>query len=435
MNISIVSVFPQLYDQFLQTSLIQRATETGILNFDLQAYNSFSEPGVPIDAPTFGHGAGMLIKPAVVQAAVEAQEKKHGKAFKIFFSPHGKKLDQTLLKKISKDARERGHLLLLPARYEGMDARVEQEYADEIISIGDFVLMGGDLPAMIFLEGFLRYMPGVVGRPESVERDSFTGAFVDYPEFTKPITWKGHEVPAVVRSGDHAAMEKWRMREAAQRTMLNHFDWFREYPLITQKEKKRAKEATPNHYVVLMHDQVFVGPQAQEGKTSVTSIDIHDIARSTKTFGVEQFFIVTPLEDQQKIVKTLLDFWQTGVGVEYNPKRHEALKDVAVLSNFDDVVAQIEKKEGKLPLIVTTSAKLWPEKTISFHEQGMVWQHDRPVLFVFGTGQGLSDSMMNRADFVLMPILGLSDFNHLSVRSAVATVLDRWMGLNPKKQD
>jgi len=227
MNISIVSVFPQLYDQFLQTSLIQRATQAGALSFDLQAYSTFSSPTVPIDAPTFGHGAGMLIKPAVVQAAVEAQEKKHGTAFKVFFSPHGKKLDQTLLKKISKGARKRGHLLLLPARYEGMDARVEQEYADETISIGDYVLMGGDLPAMIFLEGLLRYVPGVVGNAESVERDSFTGAFVDYPEFTKPVEWKGHEVPSVIRSGDHAAMEEWRMQEAAQRTVLHHFDWLR----------------------------------------------------------------------------------------------------------------------------------------------------------------------------------------------------------------
>jgi len=434
MNISILSVFPELYNQFLETSLVRRAQESKTVAFDLASYASFAKPGSRIDAPTFGHGDGMLIKPNVVQIAIEAQEKKHGAAFKIFFSPHGKKLDQHLLKKITKKIQEQKHLMLLPARYEGMDARVEQEYADEIISVGDFVLMGGDVPAMMFLEGFLRLVPGVVGKPGSVEHDSFTGAFVDHPEFTEPVVWKGHEVPAVVRSGNHAALNAWRTKQAATRTVKNHFEWLRQTKM-TDEEKKYAHEAMPPHYVVLMHDQVLVGPEAQAGKTSVTSIDIHDIARSAKTFGVKQFFIVTPLVDQQKIVKKLLNFWQEGVGVEYNPERHEALKSVSVVSSLDEVVKIIEEREQFSPLLVTTSAKQWPGKTVTYHDQAQVWKHERPVLFLFGTGRGLDDKLMSQADFVLVPIVGFSEFNHLSVRSAVAIILDRWMGINPKSRD
>jgi len=435
MNISILSVFPELYDRFLQTSLVRRAAQAGIVAYDIDAYAAFSKPGSRIDAPTFGHGAGMLIKPAVVQAAVEAKEQKFGKAFKLFFSPHGKKLNQDLLKKIARAAVDRGHLLLLPARYEGMDARVEEKYADEIISVGDFVVMGGDIPAMILLEGILRLIPGVVGKQESVQHDSFTDAFVDYPEYTEPVSWQGHEVPPVIRSGNHAAIQTWRMEQAASRTVLYHFDWLRSSSM-TDEQRLLATKHMPAHYAVLMHDQVLVGPERIEGSTSVTSIDIHDIARAAKTFGVKQFFIVTPLKDQQKIVQKLLDFWQKGVGIGYNPKRHEALKNVQVVSRLDDVVEAVAKKEGAAPLIMTTSARTSTYgRSVSFGDQSVVWETKRPVLFVFGTGQGLADSVMSRSDFVLAPITGFSEFNHLSVRSAAAIVFDRWMGINEKKRD
>jgi len=433
MNISILSVFPQIYDSFLQTSLVRRSAESGVISFDRAAFSDFVLPGTRIDAPTFGHGAGMLIKPKVVQKAIESKEKQFGKAFKIFFSPHGKKLDQNLLKKIAIKAMEYDHLMLLPARYEGMDARVEKEYADEIISVGDFVLMGGDLPAMMLIEGVLRFVPGVVGKAESVQQDSFSGSFVDHPEFTEPVEWKGYRVPDIVRSGNHAALKEWRQQEAVRRTVLQHFDWLRESSTTVQ-EKKMAQKDIPPHYVVLMHDQVLVGPEAQKGTTSVTSIDIHDIARSSRTFGIKNFFIVTPLTDQQKIVEKLLHFWQTDIGIEYNPQRHRALKRVRLASCLKDVIEQIEKKERKKPLIITTSARPFDGKrALTYHEQSRVCKHDRPILFLFGTGSGLSDSVMEMSDFVLLPVEGFSDFNHLSVRSAVAIILDRWLGTNPKR--
>jgi len=434
MKISILSVFPELYDRFLDTSLLKRAREAGLVSFDLESFFSYTKPGENIDAPTFGHGAGMLIKPQVVQKAVEEKEKLHGKAYKIFFSPHGKKLDQNLLKKMVARAQKSGHLMLLPARYEGMDARVEEHYADEIVSVGDFVLMGGDIPAMILLEGLLRLIPGIVGSQESVERDSFTTAFVDHPEYTQPVVWQGKEVPSVVRSGNHAAMNQWRLQQAVQRSVVNHFDWVRSATL-QEEEKKMVWQVMPNHYVALMHDQVLIGPEKKEGTTSVTSIDIHDIARSAKTFGFEQYFIVTPLVDQKKIVKKLLGFWQEGIGVEYNPKRHKALRSVQLLDSLDDVLAAIEKKEGKRPIIITTSAKPSQEKSITFYDQAKVWSLDRPVLLLFGTGQGMAETLMKKSDFTLVPIEGISDFNHLSVRSAVAIVMDRWIGLNRRKAD
>ncbi len=432
MNISILTVFKELYTPFLDTSLVKLAQEKKLVSFDVFSFFSFVEPKKRIDAQTFGPGAGMLLKPEVVESGIISLEKKHGEAYKIFFSPHGKKLDQQLLKKINKKAKEKQHVMLIPARYEGMDARVEEYYADEIISVGDFVLMGGDLPAMMLIEGMLRLIPGVVGKQESVETDSFTGPFVDYPEYTEPVNWNGLKVPEIVRSGNHQAIASWRQNQAAKRTVKNHFDWMRTQHM-TNEQQELAKKYIPNHYVVLMHDHVLVGPEKKIGTSSVMSIDIHDIARSSKTYGIKEYFIVTPLEDQQKIVSNFLSFWHGQKGENYNQKRHKALKSIVVKSSLDQVIQSIEQKEGDSPIIIATSAQEDPKGTkISFYDQEKVWSQEKPVLLLFGTANGLSGELISRCDYLLPPLHGLADFNHLSVRSAAAVVLDRWLGINEK---
>jgi tRNA (guanine37-N1)-methyltransferase len=442
MKLSIVSLFPHLYEPFLATSLVRRAQEAGIVNVQIESLFAFCAPKERADGPTFGHGAGMVLRPEVMERAIESQEKLYGKAYKIFFSPQGTLLDQQLLEHIKNTSSAYKQLLLLPARYEGMDARIEEEYADIVISLGDFVLMGGDLPAMVFLEGFLRLLAGVVGKEESVRRESFAGPFVDYPEYTAPVVWKGREVPEVVRSGNHKQLDDWRRKKAAETTVFHHFSWLRSH-VSAKDDVALAASHIPPHYAALLHTEVILPDNtsgslgARVGTTSVTSLDIHDIARSAKTYGLQHYFLVTPLEDQQKIVQQLLTFWQTGVGVTYNPQRHEALNEVDVVSSLADVINFIEQKEGKKPLLIATSARAEdvqnPDKIISYYDQERVWYDKRPVLFIFGTGQGLSQTVIDQADYLLLPIKGFSFFNHLSVRSAAAIIFDRWLGINLKK--
>ena len=431
MKISILSVFPEIYKNFLETSLVRRAKEGGVVDYELDSFKSFVAPKKRIDAPAFGPGAGMVIKAEVVEKAITSKEQKNGPAFKIFFSPQGKRLNQSVLRKIAILAQKKGHLMLLPARYEGMDERVEQHYADEIISIGDFVLMGGDLPAMVFLEGFLRLIPGVIGKKESVEKESFSGPFVDFPSYAEPVEWKGLRVPDIIRSGNHEEIRKWRLKKSAEKTVLSHFDWMRAQPL-NQEQKMMAKASIPAHYAALMHYEVISGNQT--GTTSVTSLDIHDIARSAKSFGIKNYFVVTPLVDQQKIVQKMIDFWNGDTGKEYNRCRFEAVRQVALKSSLDGVIEQIERREGKKPVVIITSARVYEkDNVITYHDQSKVWNLNRPVLILFGTGQGLSDYIVDKSDFILAPIEGFSDYNHLSVRSAAAIVFDRWLGLNMKK--
>ncbi len=430
MNISILSVFPELYESFLNTSLIKRAQDQGLITCSRNSFFSFVQPKERIDGPVFGHSSGMVIKPEVVQRAIAEREKQAGKAFKIFFSPHGKKIDQPLLGTLAAMMQNIDHLMLVAGRYEGMDARIEEEYADLILSVGDFVVMGGDIPAMLFLEGLLRLLPGVVGKKESIEHESFSGPFLDYPSYTTPVVWEKREVPAVLRSGNHAAIEQWQEQTAAQKTVLTHFDWLKSHAM-NEDQKQLAHSCIPSHYIALLHDEIVL-PHNIVGTTSVTSMDIHDIARSAKTYGLKNYSIVTPLIDQQKIVRTLLDFWQEGHGIDYNKQRHEAIKSVTLCSTLDEVIAFIEEQEGKKPLLISTSARsLKHQNLITYQDQDYVWQEQRPVLFIFGTGKGLAQQVIDRCDYLLLPLKGFTDFNHLSVRSAVAVILDRWLGIQP----
>jgi tRNA (guanine37-N1)-methyltransferase len=433
-KISLITVIPDLYEPFLCSSLLGKAVKNGICSFSIKSFMDYVQPKERIDAPTCGPTAGMVIKPEVVERAIEDAETINGKAFKIFFSPRGRLLDQQCLKKIyaSIQTNNMNHILFVAGRYEGMDERVEEVYADELISVGNFVLMGGDLPAMIFLEGFFRLVPGVVGKQESVEQDSFSGPFLDYPEYSLPVEWKGLRVPDILRSGNHEAIKKWRFDKAVIRTVYNHFEWLRSFSLV-ETQKQKVMQIIPAHYIALMHTDVLIGKDELPGNTSVTSMDVHDIARSACTYGIQQFFIVTPLKDQQAIVEQFLYFWQQGRGINYNQSRHQALERVTIVSLLNDVIENIAKKHGVNPVIVVTSAKdMNTSKIISYFDQAKVWQEKKPVLLIFGTGQGLCSDLIKKADYGLVPLQGFTNYNHLSVRSAAAIILDRWLGVQQR---
>jgi len=447
-NVSIITVFPELYDSFLTTSLIARAKKKELVDFNVVRFSDFCSPKERIDEPVCGPGSGMVIKPEVVEKAITHCEKQWGVGFKIFFSPQGKRLDQRLFRSLSqkdifrdldseqkKKTKSSQHIILVCSRYEGMDERVEKHYADEILSIGDYVLMGGDLPAQVFLEGILRLLPGVVGKEASVEKESFESPFLDYPTYGLPVEWKGAAVPDVILSGNHAEIEKCRSEQAVKKTLHNRFDWFSSWPL-SQRDKEKGFEQIPPHYIALMHDEVMLG-DGTEGVTSITSIDIHDSARSCATYGIKKNYIVSPLKDQHSIMNTFLSFWRSEEGRRYNKTRYEAIKRIAPIYSFEEVCTDIEKTEGCKPLIIATSAQKSSSSgiVIDYSSQSQVWKTSRPVLIVFGTGQGLSNKFMEKVDFTLFPVEGITNYNHLSVRSAIAVVLDRWIGAHQKIDD
>lgn len=445
MKISIITVFPELHATFLDTSIIKLAKERSNITFNLIKLSDHCKPGQRIDTPTVGHGPGMVLKPEVVSKAIDSCIEQFGLGFTIFFSPHGKQLTQPLLRSLNKklistptDTKENQslntpHIILVPARYEGMDARIEEHYADFILSIGDYVLMGGDIPAQVFLEGLLRLVPGVLGNKNSLKSESFESPFLDHPEHGLPTIWNDREIPEVLSSGHHKKITDWREIASTKRTMLSRFDWFRTQ-LPSDDAINRAKKIIPNHYVALMHTDV-VTKEAHVGTTSVTSVDLHDISRSCATYDVANFFAVTPLIDQQSIINEFMGFWKGEKGSRRNPTRTNALSRLKVASNLQEVLDDIETQEGKKPILIATSAKDHTQsETISYHDQGKVWTEQRPVLILLGSGNGLNNAILEKSDYILLPIGGMTDYKHLSVRSAAGIILDRWLGLNPKSK-
>ncbi|NLU44486.1 MAG: RNA methyltransferase [Acholeplasmataceae bacterium] len=177
-------------------------------------------------------------------------------------------------------------------------------------------------------------------------------------------------------------------------------------------------------YLGLVH-YPFYNKHMQVIATAVTNFDIHDIARTARTYDVEKYFVIHPLEIQAEIIKKITDYWQHGYGKEYNPDRSEALDHVQYIPSIAEAIKQITELEGKAPLTVTTDARTYPNTVTYQYVRGLLEQGEVPIFLLLGTGFGLEKDTMSKFDLILEPIWGPGDYNHLCVRSAAAIMLDR----------
>ena len=187
----------------------------------------------------------------------------------------------------------------------------------------------------------------------------------------------------------------------------------------------------PNVYVALIHYPV-VNKNGETIASALTNLDLHDISRATKTYGLKTFFVVTPLEDQKELIRKIISHWTEGIGAQYNPKRRSALEMIRVQDAYADVIDQITALEGMTPTTVATCARPYPAG-ISYPDCRAMLQNGKPHVLVFGTAWGLSEEFISAADYVLEPIVGKTDYNHLSVRSAAAIILDRLLAIDEKR--
>ena len=186
--------------------------------------------------------------------------------------------------------------------------------------------------------------------------------------------------------------------------------------------------------VVLLHDEM-VDKHQKLVTTSITMIDVHDIARSARTFGVHTVYIAHPAPAMQKLVRTLRQHWDDGFGAVYNPNRLEALAHVEIVSSIDEAIDHIDRRAGKLPNLIATSAKTGGDRISCAEYRRILPTVTAPQLLMFGTGWGMSDQLLMRADTFLEPILGPGEYTHLSVRSACAIMLDRLFGLQVQEAE
>ncbi len=243
MRIQILTIFPELFGPFLETALLGRARERGLLSVEVRDLRDWSaDRHRSVDDEPFGGGGGMVMTAPPWLAAVRALS-AGAAPWRILMSPQGRRLDEAAVRELA----GREDLLLLCGRYEGVDERVRQTVVDEEISVGDFVVSGGELPAMLLVEALSRQVPGVVQRTDSVERDSFRVGLLDFPHYTRPAEVEGMAVPPVLLSGDHAAIERWRELAALRATYEKRPDLLATAPLspAQRRELDRLRATKP----------------------------------------------------------------------------------------------------------------------------------------------------------------------------------------------
>lgn len=218
MRIDILTLFPQMFVP-LQESIIGRAVQEKKVQINLVNFRDFAEnKHKKVDDYPFGGGAGMVLLPQPIGSCIDSLDPNH-EAYRIYLSPQGKRFEQSDITSLI----EKKYIILLCGHYEGVDQRILDLYIDAELSLGDFVLTGGEIPAMAITDSICRYIDGVIAE-ESLQQESFTNQLLEYPQYTRPQCYKGLSVPEVLRSGNHAKVEEWRKKKALEITMLKRPD-------------------------------------------------------------------------------------------------------------------------------------------------------------------------------------------------------------------
>ena len=422
---NVLTIFPEMIDAVFKQGVISKAIDKGIVSINSVNIRDYAEGRhLVTDDYQYGGGAGLVMKVEPIYEAVSALKEKSD-TFVVLLDPRGKKFDQKVAEHMASNY---DNITFICGRYEGVDERVRELVVDMELSLGDFILTGGEFAAITVIDSIARLVPGVLGDEASADEESFTTGMLEYPHYTRPVEYKGLSVPEVLMNGNHSEIEKWRIEKAIEITRKNRPDLLniKELDIETRKkicaEQKRGLSKKLKLNVALMH-YPMKDKQGDTVATAITNLDLHDISRSCRTYSVENYYVVTPIAAQREIASRVINHWMDGFGSTYNPNRMKAFSHTMLMDSLSEAVLDIEKRHKKRPLIVATTAR--PDRaTITAKHLGVI-SEEQPVLIIFGTGWGFADEVLETADYILEPIEGVGEFNHLSVRSAVAILLDR----------
>ena len=474
MKFSVVTILPELIEPALTAGVVGRAREAGVITVETINPRDFStDKHRTVDDTPYGGGPGMVMKVEPLLAAI-GKAAGDPPAHRIFLSPAGKPLTQARIKELA----ALPHLVLVCGRYEGIDERVSQLAIDEELSLGDYVLSGGELGALVIIDAVSRFVPGVLGEATSTDDESHAAGMLEYPQYTRPpkltatrwtavtsssdpapadsaagpriATTVDLEVPAVLSSGNHAAIAAWRRAQSIARTAERRPDLFAAaIPTLTKADRKLLPpDLRARTHLALVHHPC-VDRTGKVVTTSLTNFDIHDLARSTMTYGLAAYHIVTPITVHREKAAHIATLWledeasraAENIGPAPSSRRRSpqslasrstALALVRTADSVETVLAELTAEYGRAPLVVGTSAR--PESFPAAPRRSPsellaeATLDPSPMLILLGTGWGLADALIPSVSRVLAPIEGASDWNHLSVRSAGAILLDRLFG-------
>jgi tRNA (guanine37-N1)-methyltransferase len=422
MQFNVLTIFPEFFDSFLSCGLMAKAVEAGVVAVSRVNPRDYAvDRHHTVDDRPYGGGPGMVMGLPTMVAALRDLPAP-GKI--LMLSPAGRPLTQAMAADLAKEQ----SLTLLCGRYEGIDARIFDLFDVTPVSVGDFVLSGGESAAACLMEAVSRLVPGFMGKDASADEESFSAGLLEYPHYTRPEVFEGLPVPPELLSGNHAAIAVWRRRRSLETTLARRPDLFDATPLTDEdaaflKGMPRRRSGR-NCHIGLVHGPVLL-KDGSVGTVSLTNLDVHDIARVSRTYGLGGFEVVTPLRDQLTLAGRIVEHWRTGPGARSNPDRAEALSLVRLHETLDAALTAVSAEHGRPAALVATSAR--GPATLSF-AAAREMMATRPMLVVLGTGHGLAEDVLERADGVLPAIRPFSDYNHLSVRAAAGILIDRLIG-------
>ncbi|MGI6075664.1 MAG: tRNA (guanosine(37)-N1)-methyltransferase TrmD [Pyramidobacter sp.] len=346
MKITVITAFPDFLDSFLHTSIVGRAVERDLLDVRTVNLRDFSKGAYrQIDDYSFGGKGGMTILPEVLEDALDSVRTEGMKT--LFPTPAGAVLTQDLVESLVGE----DHLVVLCGHYEGLDERFVQKHVDLEYSIGDYVLTGGEIPAMTLIDALSRLIPGVVGKESSVTDDSFYNGMLDTPHFTRPAVWQNMEVPAVLTSGNDALIEKWRKRTAAARTLSRRPD------LLSRADVMEYLE-----------DEVYLGLCLSSDDANL-SADLSQLLETAKAYGISRVVVCPQVYDDFNALRDKLN----------------ALSEIKVVPTVRRMCQWAERKEHGPLLTVATES---PQGIPWMEAKRQMVEHSGPVLILFGTPAG-----------------------------------------------
>ena len=427
MIFNVLTVFRELYMSPLKYGIVSKAIKTKKIKINLYSYGDFLKEKERIDDSQYGGDSGMVITYDKASRAIDKIKENNPETTIVFLSPKGKLLNNKLAIELSK----KRNITLVSGRYEGFDQRLIDNYADLELSIGDYILSGGDISALAVIDSVSRMIDGVVGKRESVIKETFQNSLLKNSVYTRPVSFKKNRVPKVLSSGNHKKINEFNRSSSLNLTLNRREDLLEKANINIQErdelKKIKVKNNNSNIYLALVHYPI----QNKKGeiiKTSLTNLDIQDIARSCKTYGIKKYYITHPVKEQRKLAESVINYWEDSEINRTENTKHDAIKLIEVTKSIKDAIKSIRLIHNKKPKIVATDARIM-HNMVNYPElKETIELEDSPFLILFGTGWGLTKEVLQNADYILKPVGGYDNYNHLSVRSAVAIILDRLFG-------
>jgi len=228
MTFTVLTIFPEMFSALLAGGIVKRAIEDEFISVESINIRDFAkDTHRTVDDRPYGGGSGMVMKPEPMAEAIRMAKKRHPDAKTLLLTPQGRRFNQAVAQEIAGCP----GVVLICGRYEGVDERVREHLVDDEVSIGDYVLTGGELAAMVIIDAVSRLIPGTLGSENSAQEDSFSAGLLEYPQYTRPNSFEGADVPDVLLSGNHGAVKEWRRRSSLVRTVLNRPDLLMDHPL------------------------------------------------------------------------------------------------------------------------------------------------------------------------------------------------------------